>query len=170
MTTIKCPFCNKQSYGMAFCDHCGEEIPRNTIQPEPKARTSTRFNLPKPNINRVNNSFNQENTNINQDYSEPVIQEPIQQQQPIYTQPQQKTGGIMCPMCKNRNVTVQLIQTGSKSSHNSRGCLWSLMRITLIICTCGLWLIVGKSLGKSKTTFKNAKMCVCQSCGHSWKI
>lgn len=76
---------------------------------------------------------------------------------------------MVCPKCGSENVNVQVVQTGSKSSHNSRGCLWELGRWFLIIFTLGLWLLVGKSKGKSKTKTKNKTMCVCQNCGKTWE-
>lgn len=167
MTTIKCPHCNKQSYGMAYCDHCGEEIPRNsnTNQPQPEKASKS---VPR---------FNASKLRPIKEQTEPVVQQPVNDvqnvqqpvQQPIYIQPQPQMGGIMCPKCKQRNVSVQLIQTAAKTKHNSRGCLWELGRLFLIFCTCGLWLIIGRSKGKSKTKIKNDKMCVCQNCGYSWK-
>jgi hypothetical protein len=59
---------------------------------------------------------------------------------------------------------------GAKSSTKGKGCLFGLMRLLLIICTCGLWLLLGKKKSKTKTTFKNEKVAVCQSCGNQWNI
>lgn len=82
--------------------------------------------------------------------------------------------GIMCPQCGSHNVQIQMIQTKAttKTTGHKRGLLWKIGRLTLIICTCGLWLLVGRSKGKdkSKTKFKNEKVCICQSCGNSWEI
>lgn len=77
---------------------------------------------------------------------------------------------MVCPKCGSDNVSVQLVQTGSRSSYNGRGCLWEMGRLMLIFCTCGLWLLVGKSKGRGRTKVKNKKTCVCQSCGNSWRI
>jgi len=58
----------------------------------------------------------------------------------------------------------------STRSHK-RGCLWSLGRLFLIICTLGLWwLFVGKSKGKSKTKVKSESQAVCQACGSTWTV
>lgn len=43
-----------------------------------------------------------------------------------------------CPKCGSENVNVQVIQTGAKTSKKGNGCLWSIGRFMLIICTCGL--------------------------------
>jgi len=75
---------------------------------------------------------------------------------------------MTCPKCGSENVNVQMVQDSAKSKHNGRGIIWKFCRLLLIICTCGLWLIVGKSKGKTKTKIKNKSVCVCQSCGHSW--
>lgn len=135
--TVICPFCGKESYGLAYCDYCGAEIPKIKPQPVP-------LKQPKPQ----------------------AVQH--QSQQPMYQHNQNR--GISCKNCGSNNISVQMIQTNAKTSHNARGCLWELMRLFLIFMTCGLWLIIGKSKGKSKTKIKNQKMCVCQSCGYSWKI
>ena len=39
-----------------------------------------------------------------------------------------------CPKCGSDNVSVQVIQTAAKTSQKGNGCLWSLGRLTLIIC------------------------------------
>lgn len=75
---------------------------------------------------------------------------------------------MKCPKCGSENINFQLVQTGAKTKSNKRGCLWEIGRLFLIVCTLGLWLVVGKSKGKSKTKFKNEKMAICQSCGHTW--
>jgi len=77
---------------------------------------------------------------------------------------------MICPKCGSDKVTVQIVQTSSKTKSKGNGCLWSLGRWTLIICTLGLWLLVGKRKGAHKTTIQNEKQCLCQNCGNSWKI
>lgn len=77
---------------------------------------------------------------------------------------------MICPKCGSQNVNVQIVQMGAKSSTKGKGCLFGLMRLLLIICTCGLWLLLGKKKSKTKTTFKNEKVAVCQSCGNQWNI
>ena len=81
-----------------------------------------------------------------------------------------KHSSMACPKCGSTNTSIQFVQTGGKTRKRGRGIMWEIGRAFLIICTCGLWLLVGKSKGKSKTKFKNEKICVCQSCGYSWKI
>lgn len=75
-----------------------------------------------------------------------------------------------CPKCGSENVSVQIMQTNAKTSTKRNGCLWSLARWTLIICTCGLWLLVGKHKSTSKTKFKNQTTAVCQNCGNRWNV
>ncbi len=77
---------------------------------------------------------------------------------------------MVCPQCNGSNVTFQMIQTNARSKNSGMGCLWGLGRLFLIICTCGLWLIIGKRKGSSKTTFTNQKHAICQSCGYSWNV
>ena len=75
-----------------------------------------------------------------------------------------------CPKCGSENVNVQVIQTGAKTYKKGNGCLWSICRFMLIICTCGLWLLVGHHKGTGKTKITNQTVCVCQSCGYRWNI
>ena len=77
---------------------------------------------------------------------------------------------MVCAKCGSANISVQMVQTGGKMSHNSRGCLWTCGRWMLILCTCGLWLLVGRSKGKSKQKFQNEKRAICQNCGNSWSV
>lgn len=77
---------------------------------------------------------------------------------------------MKCPKCGSENVTVTTEQVEGKITGHKRGCLWTLGRWTLICFTLGLWLIVGKSKGKSKMEFKNQTVAVCQSCGNKWNV
>ena len=73
---------------------------------------------------------------------------------------------MKCPKCGGTNVSVQIV-TDSMRTRN-RGCLWTLGRMLLIVCTFGLWLIIGSS--KSKSKMQKHKEAICQTCGHSWKV
>ena len=73
---------------------------------------------------------------------------------------------MKCPKCGSENVNVQVASTQATTA--TRGCLWSAGRVMLIIFTCGLWLLVGKSKGKTK--IKNTSLAVCQNCGNKWKV
>jgi len=77
---------------------------------------------------------------------------------------------MVCPKCGSANVNIISEQTEAKTGTKGNGCLWALGRWTLILCTCGLWLLVGKHKGKSTTKFKSETMGLCQSCGNKWKI
>ena len=77
-------------------------------------------------------------------------------------------GGITCPNCGSTNVNVQFVQDNMRTSTKGNGCLWSIGRICLICCTCGLWLLVGKHKATSKTAVNNRKVHVCQNCGYNW--
>ena len=77
---------------------------------------------------------------------------------------------MTCPKCGSVNVLVTSEQTGSKTSGKGAGCLWSIGRWCLIICTCGLWLLVGKHKGKGKTKIKNSTVAICQNCGNKWNV
>ena len=74
----------------------------------------------------------------------------------------------VCPKCGSNNVTFQVVQTGAVTNTKKKGCLFGLGRLLLIVCTCGLWLLFGKKKSKSKTTYTNEKVAICQNCGHQW--
>lgn len=67
-----------------------------------------------------------------------------------------------CKKCGSENI--QVVQ-GNSSTHG-KGCLWSIGRLVLIICTCGLWLLIGGRKGKVKTKTR----AICMSCGNKWNI
>lgn len=73
---------------------------------------------------------------------------------------------MVCPKCKSDKVNVQMVNTKVKT--NNTGIIHSLARLTLILCTCGLWLLVPSRKYNSKV--KNKSMAVCQNCGHSWNV
>jgi len=77
---------------------------------------------------------------------------------------------MVCPKCGSDKVNVQVVNTGIETRNRGRGCLWTLGRWFLIICTCGLWLLIGKSKGKSKSKIKTKTQAVCQNCGHRWDV
>lgn len=77
---------------------------------------------------------------------------------------------MKCPKCGSENVNIQMIQEGATSKTRNKGCLYSLGRGLLILCTLGLWCIFGKKKSKTKTTFKNKKVAVCQNCGNEWDV
>ena len=80
----------------------------------------------------------------------------------------QNQQGITCPNCGSNNINIQIIQGGMQTSTKGNGCLWSLGRTCLILCTCGLWLLVGKHAATSKTNVTTRKVHICQNCGHTW--
>lgn len=73
---------------------------------------------------------------------------------------------MVCPNCQSERVNVQIVTDKVKTNHT--GILHSLGRLFLIICTCGIWLLVPKRKENSKVV--NNKLAVCQDCGHSWKV
>lgn len=75
---------------------------------------------------------------------------------------------MTCKKCGSSNVSIQIEQIGSETSYRKRGCLWTIGRWFLILCTCGLWLLIGRAAGKGKTKNKNKTVAICQSCGHKW--
>jgi len=77
---------------------------------------------------------------------------------------------MKCKKCGSENVTVSTEQVGGKTSTKRMGCLWSMGRLALIVCTCGLWLILGKKKETGKTKFKHTTVALCQNCGNKWSV
>lgn len=77
---------------------------------------------------------------------------------------------MKCPKCGSENVNVMVEQATAKTRTRKTGCLWRIGRLFLIICTCGLWLIIGKRKSTSNTQYKNKTVAVCQNCGHRWEV
>lgn len=73
---------------------------------------------------------------------------------------------MKCPKCKSTDVTVQVVTDSART--RKRGCLWGLGRMFMIICTLGLWAVIGRT--KAKTNMQNHKEAICQHCGHSWRV
>lgn len=76
---------------------------------------------------------------------------------------------MVCPKCGSTNVTVSTEQVAGKTKNRGTGCLFSIFRGLLIVCTLGLWLLVGKRKGTSKTKFTNKTVCLCQNCAYKWE-
>lgn len=89
---------------------------------------------------------------------------------------------MVCRRCKSNNVTVQFVQTGSKTKSKAttrqkkRGCLYwicCLWLIDLLIWCFTFWSPARRksnTRGTSKTKINNQKMAVCNDCGYSWRI
>lgn len=77
---------------------------------------------------------------------------------------------MVCPKCGCQNVVVTSEQVSAKTKGRKMGCLWSLGRLCLIVCTCGLWLLVGKRKTTGKTTYQNRTVAICQECGNKWQV
>lgn len=77
---------------------------------------------------------------------------------------------MICPKCGSENVSVTIEQTSAKTKKKGMGCLWSILRAFLVLCTCGLWLLIGRRKGTDKTKFTNKTVAICQDCGHKWTV
>lgn len=86
------------------------------------------------------------------------------------TIPNAQRGGVACPVCYSHNITYQVTQTNAKTSTKGNGCLWGLGRAMLVLCTCGLWLLIGPHISSSNTSISTRKTAICQNCGHSWIV
>lgn len=73
---------------------------------------------------------------------------------------------MVCPKCGSNNVNVSMVN--STIHAKKPGLIARLGRLFLIICTCGLWLLIPKLGGHGK--IKSKTMAVCQACGNSWKV
>ena len=77
---------------------------------------------------------------------------------------------VKCAKCGSENVIVTREQVSAKTKTNHVGPLQRLGRAILVICTCGLWLLVPRRKTNSKTKVKNVTVCVCQFCGYSRQV
>lgn len=77
---------------------------------------------------------------------------------------------MICPKCGNQNVVVTTEQLSAKTKNKGMGCLWGMFRLFLIVCTCGLWLLIPRRKGTGKTSFKNHTVAICQNCGNKWEV
>lgn len=81
---------------------------------------------------------------------------------------------MKCPECGSENVTIQMIETGSKTSKKGNGILGHVnntSRTVTAVSTFGMSnLIWKKSKGGEKTKTVMEKVCLCQNCGHSWNM
>lgn len=81
---------------------------------------------------------------------------------------------MKCPECGSENVTIQMVEEGSKSNHKGPGLLGHVnntARAITAIGTLGMSnLVWKKSKGGSKTKAIMEKVCLCQNCGNSWEI
>jgi hypothetical protein len=89
---------------------------------------------------------------------------------PSYSPESRQPSALQCAKCGSTNVSISMMQTAARTRTRGMGCLWEIGRWCLIVCTCGLWLLVGRRGATSKTKFKNEKVAICQSCGASWKM
>ena len=81
---------------------------------------------------------------------------------------------MTCPKCGSQQVTVELIQTAGKTARHGTGFggkLNNTARAIAALSTLGVSnLFWKKSKGTEKTRFVTEKICLCQSCGHSWPM
>ena len=77
---------------------------------------------------------------------------------------------MVCPKCGSENVLVTTEQVSSKTKAKGNGCLWKIGRACLMVCTLGLWKLVGKHKGTAKTKVKNQTVGICQNCGNKFAI
>ena len=77
---------------------------------------------------------------------------------------------MVCPKCGSNNVNVSIQQKSAKTKQKRMGCLWSIGRACLIVCTLGLWLLVGRRSGTATTKFESETVAVCQQCAYKWVI
>ena len=81
---------------------------------------------------------------------------------------------MKCPKCKKDNVTIQMMETGSKAKKTSIGLgghINNAARTVAAVSTLGMSNPVWqKAKGEEKTKTKMEKVCLCQNCGYSWTI
>lgn len=82
---------------------------------------------------------------------------------------------MVCPKCKSENVNVQITnRVKVKTKHHGLfwwlfiGFWWVPIKWMFFTLPALLFAIFGRK--KQKVVNKEIKTCVCQSCGHSWKL
>ena len=82
--------------------------------------------------------------------------------------------GLKCPKCKGTDISVQMVDVGSKTSKRGPGLVgntYNAARGMAGLATLGLSnIVLPKAKGSEKTKNKLVKMAICQSCGHSWEV
>lgn len=84
---------------------------------------------------------------------------------------------MKCPKCKGNDVTISLVEAGSKTTGKTgigvMGHAQNLARTSMALSTLGmsnLFIKKAKPKTTAKTVVKTKKVCLCQDCGHSWTI
>ena len=77
---------------------------------------------------------------------------------------------MICKYCGGENVTFTSEQVSTKASENVMQPIMKFIRVALIICTCGLWLIVPKFKFAKKTKIQYREVAICQTCGKKWRV
>ena len=85
-----------------------------------------------------------------------------------------KRPSMQCPRCHERNISFQMVETGSKTSRSGTGLggnTYNLLRLMIGLCTYGIgFLVMPRAQGSNKTKTKLIKMALCQNCGYSWTV
>ena len=81
---------------------------------------------------------------------------------------------MVCPKCGNSNVSVQMVtETQLKNKHH--GIFWWLLigwwwiPIKWLFFTIPALIVKIFAPRRKKVVTTHKKMCICQSCGHSWE-
>ena len=81
---------------------------------------------------------------------------------------------MKCPSCGSENVTIQMVESGSKTSKKGNGLLGHVnntARAITAVSTLGMSNLIWKmSKGGEKAKTIMEKVCLCQNCGNSWTI
>lgn len=81
---------------------------------------------------------------------------------------------MVCPKCGSEDINISMEETGSKTKKTSVGLgghVNNTARAATAMMTLGMSnLVWKKSKGDAKTKTILQKFCLCQNCGHSWKI
>lgn len=75
---------------------------------------------------------------------------------------------MKCKQCGSKNVTVKMERETTGAVVKKVSLLRKLGRLTLIMLTCGFWLLVPKKKETHKNTYRTYKKCTCRECGAVW--
>lgn len=77
---------------------------------------------------------------------------------------------MTCKKCKQPNVLIQQMESGSKTKTHKANALDKGVRLTGALMTGGLSLLLPKKKTNSKTKTSYKTVATCQDCGYSWEI
>lgn len=77
---------------------------------------------------------------------------------------------MVCQQCDNDEMSFSSERVSTKIRQKRMGILYKLARLILVVCTFGLWLIMGAKKQTGKMIHKYRTVAICQGCGHKHEV